>query len=221
MTVPSWSRAAVAAGRCLTVPLASQAPAPQTRRSRPRSSTSMSMRVVTDATGAVVKDLRKEDFQIFEDGKSQSIAGFAFVEIPVVTGSRSADSGPREPDVASNEEPFAGRDLRPDPGRPPHGDQSGDSCEARGAAVHQRTSLDQRSRWPCCATAGRRPAPRNLRATSGCCLRRSTVSWARSSCRRRSRATSCFSPERPWRPGRSTILSTPSAASTRARPPAS
>ena len=64
--------------------------------------------MVTDATGAVVKDLRKEEFQIFEDGTSQAIAGFAFVEIPVVTASGPA-SGSREPDVRSNEEPFAGR----------------------------------------------------------------------------------------------------------------
>lgn len=65
--------------------------------------------LVTDQSGAVVRDLRKEDFQIFEDGKSQAIAGFAFVEIPVVTSNRPAEIGSRERDVRSNEEPFAGR----------------------------------------------------------------------------------------------------------------
>ena len=96
-------------GGVLSVTVASQAPAPQTPTFKAEVEYVDVDAVVTDATGAVVKDLRKEDFQIFEDGKSQSIAGFAFVEIPVVTGSRSADSGPREPDVRSNEEPFAGR----------------------------------------------------------------------------------------------------------------
>ena len=64
--------------------------------------------LVTNQAGALVKDLRKEDFQIFEDGKSQSIAGFAFIEIPVETGDRSSAAS-RQPDVVSNEQPFAGR----------------------------------------------------------------------------------------------------------------
>jgi len=91
------------------VTVASQTPAPQTPTFKAEVEYVDVDAVVTDAAGNIVKDLRKEDFQIFEDGKSQAIAGFAFVEIPVVTGSRSADSAPREPDVRSNEEPFAGR----------------------------------------------------------------------------------------------------------------
>src|SRR5262245_7332279 len=64
--------------------------------------------LVTDQSGALVKDLKKEDFQIFEDGKSQSIAGFAFIEIPVDAGGQSPTAS-IQPDVASNEQPFAGR----------------------------------------------------------------------------------------------------------------
>ena len=64
--------------------------------------------LVTDQSGALVRDLKKEDFQIFEDGKSQSIAGFAFIEIPVETGDRLSTAS-QQPDVASNEQPFAGR----------------------------------------------------------------------------------------------------------------
>ncbi len=64
--------------------------------------------LVTDQSGALVRDLKKEDFQIFEDGKSQSIAGFAFIEIPVETGDRLSTAS-QQPDVATNEQPFAGR----------------------------------------------------------------------------------------------------------------
>ena len=71
-------------GGVLSVTVASQAPAPQTPTFKAEVEYVDVDAVVTDATGAVVKDLRKEDFRIFEDGKSQSIAGFAFVEIPVV-----------------------------------------------------------------------------------------------------------------------------------------
>jgi VWFA-related protein len=62
--------------------------------------------LVTDEQGRFVPNLRKEDFRIFEDGKPQTIASFALVEIP-----REAAEGPAgaEPDVQSNENPFVGR----------------------------------------------------------------------------------------------------------------
>ena len=63
---------------------------------------------VTDERGAIVKELRKEDFQIFEDGRPQSIAGFAFVEVPIEAVT-PRPAGIVEPDVRSNERPFAGR----------------------------------------------------------------------------------------------------------------
>jgi VWFA-related protein len=66
--------------------------------------------VVTDRQGNLVRDLKKEDFQVLEDGKGQSITNFTQVEIPVERGDRPlfADS-PIEPDVKTNETPFDGR----------------------------------------------------------------------------------------------------------------
>ena len=103
--------AALGLGTCLSVPLASQSPDQQSSQLPTFKAEVEYVEVdalVTDERGAVVRDLRKEDFQIFEDGKSQSIAGFAFVEIPVETSDRSSSAHP-EPDVRSNERPFAGR----------------------------------------------------------------------------------------------------------------
>ena len=39
--------------------------------------------VVTDREGRLVRDLKKEDFQVLEDGKSQTITNFTHVDIPV------------------------------------------------------------------------------------------------------------------------------------------
>jgi Ca-activated chloride channel family protein len=54
--------------------------------------------VVTDQAGLTVKNLKKEDFRVFEDGVPQEIAGFAAVEEPIsvalmldVSGSTAAD----------------------------------------------------------------------------------------------------------------------------------
>src|SRR4029077_10448468 len=66
--------------------------------------------VVTDRQGNLVRDLKKEDFQVLEDGKGQAINTFTFVDIPVERGDRPlfAES-PIEPDVKTNEKPFDGR----------------------------------------------------------------------------------------------------------------
>ncbi|HKB13048.1 MAG TPA: VWA domain-containing protein [Vicinamibacterales bacterium] len=66
--------------------------------------------VVTDRQGNLVRDLKKEDFQVLEDGKAQTISTFTQVDIPVERGDRPlfADS-PIEPDVKTNETPFDGR----------------------------------------------------------------------------------------------------------------
>ncbi len=65
---------------------------------------------VTDAKGNYVRDLKKDDFQIFEDGKAQTISNFAPVDIPVERGQQPLfTSRPIDPDVQSNEQPFAGR----------------------------------------------------------------------------------------------------------------
>lgn len=66
--------------------------------------------VVTDGQGNFAKDLRKEDFQVFEDGKPQTLSIFAPVEIPTepVDPPLFAKAAIR-PDVASNRTPFEGR----------------------------------------------------------------------------------------------------------------
>jgi len=66
--------------------------------------------VVTDRQGNLVRDLKKEDFQVLEDGKAQTINTFTQVDIPVERADRPlfAES-PIEPDVRTNEKPFDGR----------------------------------------------------------------------------------------------------------------
>jgi hypothetical protein len=65
---------------------------------------------VTDSTGNFVRDLTKEDFQIVEDGKPQTIDAFSLIDIPI-DPSRQLVSPPVPigPDVQSNERPFDGR----------------------------------------------------------------------------------------------------------------
>ena len=58
---------------------------------------------VTDARGNVVTDLTKDDFEIFEDGKPQSITSFGLVNIPFARGERPLFAANRiEPDVQTN-----------------------------------------------------------------------------------------------------------------------
>ena len=83
--------------------------------------------VVTDRDGEFVRGLTQDDFQIFEDGKPQSIAAFSTVDIPVERQQRPLNlPEPIEPDVRSNERPFDGRiyvmvvdDLHTDMSRTP------------------------------------------------------------------------------------------------------
>src|SRR5581483_11929435 len=66
--------------------------------------------VVTDQRGNLVRDLKKEDFQVFEDGKAQTISTFTHVDIPVERADRPLfAASPIEPDVRTNEQPFDGR----------------------------------------------------------------------------------------------------------------
>src|SRR3954468_14407455 len=66
--------------------------------------------VVTDRQGRIVRDLKKEDFQVLEDGKSQAITNFSHVDIPVDRDNRPLFSpSPIEPDVKTNARPFDGR----------------------------------------------------------------------------------------------------------------
>jgi VWFA-related protein len=66
--------------------------------------------VVTDKTGNLVRDLKKEDFQVLEDGKNQTVTNFTHVDIPVERGDRPLFAAETlEPDVRTNERPFDGR----------------------------------------------------------------------------------------------------------------
>jgi VWFA-related protein len=66
--------------------------------------------LVTDAQGKLIRDLTKDDFQVFEDGKRQTISNFSMVNIPLERADRPLfQSDPIEPDTASNERPFNGR----------------------------------------------------------------------------------------------------------------
>src|SRR5215471_9688825 len=62
--------------------------------------------VVTDRNGNLVRDLKKEDFQVLEDGKAQTINTFTFVNIPIERADRPLyTASPIEPDVQTNERP--------------------------------------------------------------------------------------------------------------------
>jgi len=67
--------------------------------------------LVTDAQNNYIRDLKKEDFQIFEDGKLQTLADFVPVVIPVERSEQALFNASHtiEPDVQTNEKPFAGR----------------------------------------------------------------------------------------------------------------
>jgi VWFA-related protein len=66
--------------------------------------------LVVDQQGNFVRSLAKDDFQILEDGKPQTISNFALVDIPIEQLQRPLfASRPIEPDVQSNERPFDGR----------------------------------------------------------------------------------------------------------------
>src|SRR5207249_97458 len=65
---------------------------------------------VTDQQGTFVRNLKKEDFQVLEDGKVQTISTFTLVDIPIERYERPLFAAqPIEPDVRSNEQPFDGR----------------------------------------------------------------------------------------------------------------
>jgi VWFA-related protein len=110
-------------GTALSVSLASQSADPPMPTFRAEVEYVEVDALVTDEQGRFVPNLRKEDFQIFEDGKPQAIANFALVEIAM---DRGVPVGSAEPDVLSNERPFVGRiytmildDLHTAPSRAP------------------------------------------------------------------------------------------------------
>jgi len=68
---------------------------------------------VVDGKGNFVKNLRREDFQLSEDGKAQKISTFGMVDLPVISTPRPLFAGrdalPIAPDVASNDQVLDGR----------------------------------------------------------------------------------------------------------------
>jgi VWFA-related protein len=65
---------------------------------------------VVDEDGQFVRDLRQDEFRIFEDGVAQSIATFSLVDLPIAGSTAATLEGRRvESDVASNDDPANGR----------------------------------------------------------------------------------------------------------------
>ncbi|HSF14632.1 MAG TPA: VWA domain-containing protein [Vicinamibacteria bacterium] len=58
--------------------------------------------IVTDPAGKVVPDLTRDDFQILEDGRPQTIEAFAFVDLPRRPRRRAPDGSLPESDVRAN-----------------------------------------------------------------------------------------------------------------------
>ena len=68
--------------------------------------------VVTDERGNFVSDLSKDDFELFEDGKPQTIEAFSYIDITSPQPGQDfpgLDDGPILPDVRSTREPISGR----------------------------------------------------------------------------------------------------------------
>src|SRR5262245_4837643 len=66
--------------------------------------------LVTDRNGNFVRGLSKDDFQVLEDGKPQTISTFTLVDIPIERYDRPLGAAlPIEPDVRTNARPFDGR----------------------------------------------------------------------------------------------------------------
>lgn len=66
--------------------------------------------VVTDDKGKPVRGLTRDDFELFEDGKRQTIANFTVVNIPTEPLDPSLlQPEAIEPDAVGNERPFSGR----------------------------------------------------------------------------------------------------------------
>jgi VWFA-related protein len=65
---------------------------------------------VTDGQGRFVRDLTRDDFEVFEDGKRQAVSAFTLVDIPIERAVRPLFAAqPLEPDVKTNARPFEGR----------------------------------------------------------------------------------------------------------------
>jgi VWFA-related protein len=66
--------------------------------------------IVTDSTGAFMKGLAADDFEILEDGRPQVLSTFALVDLPVDRpATPGGAAGPVEPDVRATTHTFDGR----------------------------------------------------------------------------------------------------------------
>ena len=104
----------------ILVAAVAQAPAQPPAPSRASSQPPVTFRVevnyveidasVTDAQGAFVRNLTKDDFQVIEDGKPQALTAFSMVDIPIERSDPPLFSKTAiPPDVATNRTPFEGR----------------------------------------------------------------------------------------------------------------
>jgi VWFA-related protein len=65
--------------------------------------------IVTDQNGSFVTDLTRDDFEVLEDNRRETISTFSMVNLPIPAAPQAAPGVTAEPDVASNERPFVGR----------------------------------------------------------------------------------------------------------------
>src|SRR5436309_4295652 len=66
--------------------------------------------IVTDQQGRFISDLKKDDFEIFEDGKAQKIEMFSYVNLPLDRPDRLVNAGHAVvSDVKTNQQSLAGR----------------------------------------------------------------------------------------------------------------
>jgi VWFA-related protein len=66
--------------------------------------------IVTDQKGAFVKDLTRDDFEVYEDGRLQSPTVFSVVDLPIERPFTPLNAGaPVEPDVRATTRTFDGR----------------------------------------------------------------------------------------------------------------
>jgi VWFA-related protein len=65
--------------------------------------------VVTDGEGKVIRDLRRDEFHVFEDGRAQTLDRLSLIEIPIQRADARAPLTARTLDVQSNQQRFDGR----------------------------------------------------------------------------------------------------------------
>ena len=132
--------------------------------------------LVTDRQGNFVRDLKKEDFQVLEDGKPQTIANFSLVDIPdrarrSAALRESADRARRADERAAVRRPR----LRDGDRRSAHALRTQHAREAAAAKQFIERHLGANDLMARRAhRAGRPTRTRSSPATSGCCWPRST-----------------------------------------------